>query len=116
MAKLATTGPWNGSRKGTRKTHGRSKVVLGLVDQGLIIGVSFSLATSPVGTARALACGPTIASTLSWVISLVAAAVADSGLDSLSSMINLMLYFLPPTSRPPAPLISSRHISAARLD
>ena len=56
-----------------------------------------------------------MAITSSTVISLVAALTADSALDSLSSTASSTLYFLPPTSIPPALLTSSSHIWAANF-
>jgi hypothetical protein len=59
--------------------------------------------------------GPTMARTSSSVISLVLALTADSALDSLSSITSSTLYFLPPTSIPPAAFMSLSHIRAAYL-
>ncbi len=86
-----------------------------MVDHGLTIGVPSSLAFPPAGTACLEDWGPTMASTSSSVIILVLALTADSALDSLSSITSSTLYFLPPTSMPPAALTSSSHIFAANL-
>src|SRR4026209_353529 len=89
-------------------------VVFGLVDQGLIIGIRLLSATTDAGMALRLAFGPIIASTPA-VASFCAAAAADSALSSLSSTSSSIVYFVPPTSRPPASLISLTANSAAFL-
>src|SRR5215207_2733160 len=89
-------------------------VVLALVDQGLIMGIRLLSATTEAGMALRLAFGPIIASAPA-VASFCAAATADSALSSLSSTSNSIMYFVPPTSNPPASLISLTANSAAFL-
>ena len=78
--KRASTCPWNGSVKQARNTYFLgwpvrvSSVVFGLVDHGVISSVWLASAISAAGMAPRLALGPTIASTSSWVMSLLAAA------------------------------------------
>jgi hypothetical protein len=72
-------------------------------------------AIPPAGTACLEACGPTMTSTPSSVIILVAAFTADSALDSLSSRTSSTGYFFFPTVNPPAALTSSSHIWAANF-
>src|SRR5215207_287405 len=120
MANLAATTPWKSSINAARKTNfldsavSPTLVVLGLVDQGLIIGIELLSATTEAGMALRLAFGPIMASTPP-VASFWAAATADSALSSLSSTSNSIVYFVPPTSRPPASLISLIASSAAFL-
>src|SRR5690349_18879218 len=120
MANLAATTPWKSSMKAARKTNflfslvSPTFVVLGLVDQGLIIGRELLSATTEAGMALRLAFGPIIANTPS-LTSFWATATADSALSSLSSVSNSTLYLVPPTSRPPASLTSLTANSAAFL-
>src|SRR5919109_3410942 len=120
MANLAATTPWKSSMKAARNTNflgssvSPTLVVLGFVDQGLIMGIPLLSATTEAGMALRLAFGPIMASAPA-VASFCAAAAADSALSSLSSTISSIIYFVPPTSRPPASLTSLTASSAAFL-
>src|SRR5512133_692786 len=69
MANLAATTPWKSSMNAARNTYFfgwfvlASRVVLELVDQGLIIGILDDSATSDAGMALRLAFGPIMART-----------------------------------------------------
>src|SRR5215212_2168051 len=93
IANLAATRPWKSSMKAARKTNfldasvSPTLVVLGLVDQGLIIGIRLLSATTDAGIALRLALGPIMAS-VPALANFWAAATADSALSSLSSTIS----------------------------
>ena len=99
--------------KQARKTNFFPSVVLGLVDQGVIMITPASSQIRAAGMALPEALGPIIARTLFWLMSFWAAAAADSALSSLSSINSLMGYFRSPTLRPPAWFTWATRSSAA---